>query len=238
MSAKLPPKILSIINTARATAQTWRYGTVLEIIQIELRAEGVQAQDILPFVDLEYQHRCNRLAPEDRCFELAMTGLLVSHLDKLMVQIDSPPQYVRAASGKPRLLGNTPQTVSWSRSSPWLTIGLAGPGELGIDVEVRRPIDFQSILPTICNDAERTTFHTVPPSAQSKRFYAIWTLKEAILKAIGTGFQESARKIILPQSAFAATPTAPSNLVCLERTFEVALLEHEKTTIAIARLRD
>ena len=238
MSAELPPVLQTIIHDAGSQALRWQVSPALEIIGIKLLAQNVQTSDILPFLTTEYQSRCNRLSISDKRFELAMTGLLVSHIDQLMRIAQGRPQISKTTSGKPILIGSNSQSISWSRSSPWLTIGLAASGDLGIDVEVRRPIDSEAILPTICGEAERAAFQTIAPSAQAKRFFAIWTLKEAILKAIGSGFQKSAKKIVIPEPAFTATLEAPIVLKCFGRSFALSLIEQQETTIAVAHSFD
>ena len=87
MSAELPPVLQTIIHDAGSQALRWQVSPALEIIGIKLLAQSVQTSDILPFLNTEYQSRCNRLSISDKRFELAMTGLLVSHIDQLMLSL-------------------------------------------------------------------------------------------------------------------------------------------------------
>jgi 4'-phosphopantetheinyl transferase len=59
---------------------------------------------------------------------------------------------------------------------------------VGVDLECRRPAD--NILPlaeTICSPAELAMLRTLPEASRAAALYALWTRKEAYLKARGIG---------------------------------------------------
>lgn len=60
--------------------------------------------------------------------------------------------------------------------------------ELGVDIEnTNRDIDHRKLAPTVLAPAEILALNELTPCEQSKYFYSLWTLKEAYIKARGTG---------------------------------------------------
>lgn len=60
--------------------------------------------------------------------------------------------------------------------------------EVGIDIErVRYRMAWQSIAAECLSDREVAALRTVPPAAQTRVFFTIWTRKEAYVKARGMG---------------------------------------------------
>src|SRR5262252_2409496 len=60
--------------------------------------------------------------------------------------------------------------------------------DVGVDIEyVRRPTRFMDIAPRVFAPAELIELHRLEPDPQRARFFALWTLKEAYIKARGKG---------------------------------------------------
>ncbi|HMV86013.1 MAG TPA: 4'-phosphopantetheinyl transferase superfamily protein [Blastocatellia bacterium] len=60
---------------------------------------------------------------------------------------------------------------------------------VGIDVELEQATqDFESLLPQVATTRERTVLQTLPVVERHQAFLHLWTRKEALLKAVGTGF--------------------------------------------------
>lgn len=102
--------------------------------------------------------------------------------------------------GKPVLPG-TDLTVNWSHSEGLVLVGIGGassfPGGLGVDVERVRPLAGVSGMQAVAlhPDEPRTATKAVPLPAgdqayrESYQLLALWTAKEALLKATGDGLQ-------------------------------------------------
>lgn len=59
---------------------------------------------------------------------------------------------------------------------------------VGLDAEDhRRPVDIWSLAGRVCAPAEQRWLHGSDLSILHKRFFSLWTLKEALLKGQGTG---------------------------------------------------
>ena len=91
---------------------------------------------------------------------------------------------------KPYLEGNGIQfNITHARDS--FAIAISGKYEVGIDIElVSRKIDFESIVRRFFSEKERS-FIFSPEGEPAERFYLLWTRKEALLKALGTGIADN-----------------------------------------------
>ena len=96
-----------------------------------------------------------------------------------------------AEHGKPyAVVHGEPASVQFnvSDSGAHGLIGLAPAGRLGIDVEersARRDID--GLIDTVFGLDERAAVASAAGAQRIERFYRLWTVKEALLKALGTG---------------------------------------------------
>ncbi len=80
-----------------------------------------------------------------------------------------------------------------SHSGEWVIIGFAA-RELGIDIEKIDPgFDFQDLLQEHFSTEEKNFITEAPDPYQA--FYYLWTRKEALTKAWGTGLQENLKEI-------------------------------------------
>ncbi len=102
-------------------------------------------------------------------------------------------QFEAGPVGKPRVLGPVPTEFNLSHSADAVAVAIADQA-VGVDIECHRPLDDG---PGIA----RTVFH--PRELQWLRaqqdflpaFYQLWTLKEAVLKAMGQGFFQAPQSL-------------------------------------------
>ena len=94
--------------------------------------------------------------------------------------------------GKPfALVNDTPVPISFnlSHSGRHGLIALAPEGRLGVDVEERaNRRDFDRIIETVFGANERADLKRARGRDKVHLFYKLWTIKEALIKALGTGF--------------------------------------------------
>ncbi len=107
--------------------------------------------------------------------------------------------------------------------------------QLGVDVEERRPRkDLEGIGSLVFSPAERRLLAAAADDNRRRLFYRFWSLKEALIKAVGTGFSRSPRGIEIPapmlrgartgEFRFSDSPAETWRLVDLgERRFAAAL---------------
>jgi 4'-phosphopantetheinyl transferase len=96
------------------------------------------------------------------------------------------------AHGKPHLLplpGRTPISFNLSHSGGLAVIGIASGPEIGIDIEfVERDFPIADTARRVLTETEFDRLASLPNHLRIPEFYRFWTMKEAYLKGVGTGF--------------------------------------------------
>lgn len=128
----------------------------------------------------------------------------------LAVCLDVEPAAVRLASwpsGQPYLPG-TRWATSLSHSGSRVAIGVGLVVALGVDIEQSPArIPLSQLMPTICTPSEALAMQKLTVAAREHALLQLWTRKEALLKAFGTGLLESLAHL----SAATSLPIAPPN---------------------------
>jgi len=106
-------------------------------------------------------------------------------------QLGCDPRNVRIAvdaAGKPWLEGAAAAlSMSISHGGDLVAVALAQ-GAVGVDVEKRwQAIALDDVMALVCAPAECEAINALPEGEREQRFLLLWTLKEALLKAAGTG---------------------------------------------------
>jgi 4'-phosphopantetheinyl transferase len=132
-----------------------------------------------------------RLRPGDRHLFLVAHALLrvvLGHyLDRRAHEVllgvgDHGKPLLLAAPGPPDL------HVSLTHSGGMVACAVAALGAVGVDVEaVDRKASPMDIADRFFTPGESAMLHRIPPARRPRRFFLLWTLKEAVLKAAGTG---------------------------------------------------
>ena len=93
--------------------------------------------------------------------------------------------------GKPFLAGMNGPHFNVSHSGSWALIGVSANRPIGVDIEcMRKAIDELELARSFFSDAEFHALEQLDTGLLHQSFYKIWTCKEAILKALGTGISE------------------------------------------------
>jgi 4'-phosphopantetheinyl transferase len=142
-------------------------------------------------------------------------GVLSGILGRHPTELD----FVEGAHGRPGLRpGTVPLDFNASRSRSWVGLVVTAGPACGLDVEdVSRKADFLAIARAFAPE-ERTLLEEASPEERRRRFFQLWTLKEATLKALGTGLTLS-----LSACAFRFEETAPPRV-----TFASAVADDAK----------
>jgi 4'-phosphopantetheinyl transferase len=94
--------------------------------------------------------------------------------------------------GKPHLVGAADLWFSLSHADGLVGCALGVHREIGIDIENwRRETDMDAILDVAFAASERSWVAASPTGDRCERFFQLWTLKEAYLKAKGVGFSQA-----------------------------------------------
>ena len=98
------------------------------------------------------------------------------------------------------MVNGTPAAASFNVSHSGLhgLIGFAAGSGFGVDLEVRRPDrDFDGIGSRVYGPREQRALADSGPG-KAELFYRLWSLKEALIKALGTGFSLSPARFEVP----------------------------------------
>ena len=101
--------------------------------------------------------------------------------------------------GRPRLAdGVADLEVSVSHSGDQVAVAVTRGARIGVDVEkLTRDVDVAGIGRLVLSDLEADRLRALPPHRQPAAFVSLWTRKEAVLKALGTGLATPMRELEL-----------------------------------------
>ena len=147
------------------------------------------------------------LRPVDRARFMASHAALRLVLSRARGCAPSEIRLTVDAAGKPHLAepDGSPLAFNLSHSGARALIGLAGPAAIGVDIELMRPIpDAVRIARMHFAPDEAASLARLPDEAVEAAFFGLWTRKEAVVKALGTGLSR-------PLDRFSVTlpPAAP-----------------------------
>jgi 4'-phosphopantetheinyl transferase len=93
---------------------------------------------------------------------------------------------VAADAGSPSLIFNL------SHTHGLVACAIAAGGDVGIDVEgIDRRVGAEEVAARFFSSLEQADLARCPASERAKRFFDLWTLKEAYIKALGRGLSHS-----------------------------------------------
>ena len=179
-----------------------RYGDTI-VLHVDLAAHDGREREALACLDEpELSRRNAYLYPGPRrrfaLCRVALRSILAGHLGCRIDQI----AFAATEHGKPfALLGGRPAPVSFniSHSGEHGLIAVAPAGRLGVDVEERSARrDLDGLADTVFGAEERTEFTATPESRKLHVFFRFWTIKEAIIKAFGTGHTLDVSRLEVP----------------------------------------
>jgi len=117
--------------------------------------------------------------------------------------------------GKPylKIPNERPLHFNVAHSLGWAIYAL-GFGEIGVDLELMRPIpEMQALVDQCFSAGEVSAFYSIPAALRLRAFFSCWTRKEAYVKACGDGLS-----ILLDQFEVSVDPELPPRLVSVRGT--------------------
>ena len=180
----------------RAVDPWWRLWHEIDganIYHVDLTPDREREAHALSLLDQSEKERWNRFVSvkSRREFALCRAALRVI-LARHMGCTERQLSFGRLEHGKPfaKVNGQRVNTgFNVSHSSPHGLVAIARNGCLGIDVEVRAPQrDFEGIGSLVFGPNERRLLEIATGPDRMSLFYRLWSMKEALIKALGTGF--------------------------------------------------
>src|ERR1700722_1713240 len=148
-------------------------------------------------------------------------GLLRAILSRYVGRSPAELAFNYGPNGKPALAlkeGKSPLLFNLAHAEDLLLLAVSRVSEVGIDVEQIRAFgDADSIAASHFSHREAVGLRNLPAAQRLKAFYALWTRKEALLKATGDGIGQS-----LSQVEVSFSEGEPARLLELHGSSEAA----------------
>lgn len=179
------------------------------VVVVDLRLDPAQLERCAGLLDPGETARADRfLRDEDRARFIASHAALRLVLARALATQAATLGFRQDAKGRPFLAGaGGDLDFNLSHSGDCALVGLVRGARIGVDVEVRRPLsDALRIARAHFAPDEAESLATLPSPAREEAFFALWTRKEAVVKASGIGLSGSL-------AAFSVTvPPSPPRL--------------------------
>lgn len=142
--------------------------------------------------DIRYLHSMLRT---DAAFRLKLSGILPLEIKVLKVAgrlllqralknwgYDRDDELLHSAYGKPYIQDAPAFNLSYTEGL--VVLAITDLDTIGVDIELVKEIDYKSMLKVLHPNEQKLVIESEEPLHD---FYRIWTRKEAVLKAVGTG---------------------------------------------------
>jgi 4'-phosphopantetheinyl transferase len=126
------------------------------------------------------------------------------------------------STGQPYIAG-TQLATSLSHSGSWVAIAVCAAETVGVDIE-RSPshMTLTELMPSFCTAEEMAQVTPLHPLLRESALLSLWTRKEALLKAFGTGLGQEPSQINATTTAPIMPPaSASSRMPCRVRDIDL-----------------
>ncbi len=101
---------------------------------------------------------------------------------------EGPVQLTYGPGGKPAGAAAGSPHFNLAHAGPFSVLAIGGDRALGVDVALEADLpDLAGLVARAFGPDEQSRFAGLPPELRLASFYHVWTQKEAVLKALGTG---------------------------------------------------
>jgi len=161
-----------------------------------------------PLLDEQELQRAKRLRSPDKARAFVVARARLRQI--LSGYLDIEPQSLRFSygrAGKPALVGLAASPAfNLAHSGNWAVCAVVSRGEVGVDVETINPdLDYAPLARRFFSETENQWLRACPEPRRLRRFYRIWTRKEAWLKGKGGGFSDPEQDLGLAHLAGSCT---------------------------------
>ncbi len=206
----------------------WREAEGSLILHVDLRPDPGRETRAVDLLDDKERRRWERFRVRraKRQFSLCRAALRINLCERLGCS-NRELSFGYLEHGKPFARVNelaSPVSFNVSHSGMHGLIAFAKRNGLGVDLEERASgRDFDGIGSRVYGPAEQRALAAVEAREKADLFYRFWSLKEALIKALGTGFSLNPSRFEIPadmldgaRSAVFRFPHLPSDAFSLE----------------------
>lgn len=203
-------------TTASMDGRWWRPFTETAdavIVHVDLSCQAAHAGDALEWLDRTERERCQRYRYAGPRHEFALCrAALRAVLCRQLGCRNDELAFEASAHGKPSaLVRGAPAAVSFnvSHSGNHGLIALADRGRIGVDVEDRGARhDPDGPIRTVFSPMEQTELAAASGKRKVDLFFTLWTMKEALLKALAVGLSLDTAGFDIPEALRQGSRTA------------------------------
>ena len=173
------------------------------VLHVDLTPNTARESEAAAWLSDEERERCSRFLYDGprRRFALCRAALRAILCDRLGCA-NGDLAIGAFEFGKPfAALGGEMATVSFnvSHSGDHGLIAYAPDGWLGVDVEERAPrTDLDGLMQVVLSPVDREELASCDEALKTRGFLRLWTIKEALIKAVGLGFAVSLAELEVP----------------------------------------
>ena len=183
----------------------WHEGEGALVLHVDLRPDEGREKRALSLLDDDERRRWDRFVVKGagRRFSLCRAALRINLAERLGCTNDEL-SFGYLEHGKPfAKVNGTRSAVNFnvSHSGSHGLIAFAEHQYLGVDLEERAPgRNFDGIGSSVYGPAEQRALTAAQGRKKADLFYRFWSLKEALIKALGTGFSLNPSRFEVPRS--------------------------------------
>lgn len=172
----------------------------VDVYIASVRAFGTRLEDdALPLSDAERERAARFHHLSDR-WEFVLGRLMARHLLSARAGVPAAEfRFAENAHGRPEIAHpplDRPLRFNLSHSGGIVACVVGEAHQIGVDVErLDRPAIDPRVIRRYCSEPEQAALAGMPDALRHERFLALWTLKEAYVKARGTGLTLPLRRI-------------------------------------------
>ena len=201
-----------------ADRDLWADPDQAHVWQIDLDLDARRLAALEPSLSPEERTRAARFhVPTDRARFVAARGSLRARLAQYLGVDPRQVPLTYTPEGKPILAGTQALHFNLSHSDALALLAVSPRRAVGVDVERLRtdfepePLAKRFFAPSECEALDR-----VPPGERHRAFLRLWTLKEAYLKAVGSGLNTPLNRFAVSLDDLSIHPPAPYRLHSLD----------------------
>lgn len=161
----------------------------VELHLLDLKQSEARLKNVCPLLSATERARATRIiAPAAQMRFVATRAALRLLLGERLAIDPATVSFAYGAHGKPRLACTGTLTFNVSHSGDLALIVLAGGAAVGVDIQrIEAQRDWRGLLRAVCGPDEHRRLLAEADRRGPSVFFERWVVKEALLKATGTG---------------------------------------------------